>query len=480
MRAISIFIVLIALVSNANGQTYSFDIMQKKSGATVKTLVDDIAKASISKTSSQSYSLDIKLKKSSSALKFSVDDISKITLSSFIMSLSTVASPASVSISTNAATLGANVVSDGNSTITERGVVWSTSYNPTITTNLGKKTSTGTTGLFTVSITGLTLNTIYHFRGYAINSIGTGYTRDTTFTTLLTNLATPSLLTPPKNSYGIGIATDLKWSAVTGVSSYDLQIAADSNFANIISNFTGISSVTKTVNNLAQNAILYWRVRSVKSGDTGIWSNIWNFRTASSALTPPIIIYPLNNAAKVFNYPVLKWDTVAGATNYDVIISDKSDLSNVLFQLTGLDSTSALINKLSISSTYYWKLLARNDTATSEWTSIYKFTTSAVGVGVHSPEEIVENYTLSQNYPNPFNPGTNISYSISEPSFVTIIIYDVYGREIETLVNENQPAGRFVTRWEPRANRGGLSTGVYYYKMRAGKYSEIKKMLFVK
>ena len=94
----------------------------------------------------------------------------------------TVNTPTKTSITLTTATLGGNVSSDGGAAITERGVCWSTSANPT--TSNSKNTSAGTTGVFTVSATGLTSGTTYHYRAYAINSIGTSYSTDDTFTTL--------------------------------------------------------------------------------------------------------------------------------------------------------------------------------------------------------------------------------------------------------------------------------------------------------
>jgi phage gp45-like len=92
-----------------------------------------------------------------------------------------VTTQAVTAITETTATGNGNVTSDGGSTVTERGTVISTSANPTTTDT--KDTATGTTGAFTTSITGLTKDTTYHVRAYAINSIGTGYGSDVTFTT---------------------------------------------------------------------------------------------------------------------------------------------------------------------------------------------------------------------------------------------------------------------------------------------------------
>jgi len=89
----------------------------------------------------------------------------------------------------------------------------------------------------------------------------------------------------------------------------------------------------------------------------------------------------------------------------------------------------------------------------------------------------IEDFELLQNYPNPFNPTTTISYSTPQPGFVELKIYDALGREIQTLVNEFQQAGRYSFDFD--ASR--LSNGVYFYQLKVGsRYSETKKMLYMK
>ncbi len=85
-------------------------------------------------------------------------------------------------------------------------------------------------------------------------------------------------------------------------------------------------------------------------------------------------------------------------------------------------------------------------------------------------------YSLEQNYPNPFNPTTRISYSIAESGFVTLKVFDILGREVSTLVNEVKPAGRF----EVEFNASELPTGTYIYRLTAGNYQTINKMLLLK
>ena len=85
-------------------------------------------------------------------------------------------------------------------------------------------------------------------------------------------------------------------------------------------------------------------------------------------------------------------------------------------------------------------------------------------------------YFLNQNYPNPFNPNTIINYSIPNQSYVTLKVFDVLGREIETLVNEEQAAGIYEIDWNAENN----SSGVYFYRISTGSFSDTKKMLLIR
>ena len=85
-------------------------------------------------------------------------------------------------------------------------------------------------------------------------------------------------------------------------------------------------------------------------------------------------------------------------------------------------------------------------------------------------------YALNQNYPNPFNPSTVISYSISRESYVTIKVYNVLGKEIETLVNENKPAGIYKVKF----NGSSLPSGVYFYRIQAGSFESSRKLILLK
>ena len=93
------------------------------------------------------------------------------------------------------------------------------------------------------------------------------------------------------------------------------------------------------------------------------------------------------------------------------------------------------------------------------------------------PEEIIpDNISLAQNYPNPFNPSTRIPYQLPERTHVTLKVFNLLGNEIKTLVDEEQSSGSYTVNF----NAGSLAGGVYFYRLDAGPYSIVKKMIVVK
>jgi hypothetical protein len=95
----------------------------------------------------------------------------------------------------------------------------------------------------------------------------------------------------------------------------------------------------------------------------------------------------------------------------------------------------------------------------------------------HNTNEIPKSYQLFQNYPNPFNPSTVIYYSLPKTSEVNLTVYDVLGKQVQGLVNnEIKPAGEYSVKFDAT----NLTSGVYYYKLVAGDYSDVRKMIVIK
>jgi len=160
-------------------------------------------------------------------------------------------------------------------------------------------------------------------------------------------------------------------------------------------------------------------------------------------------------------------DTLVQIKNFNL---SKSNPSHLTFNLDGLH----VGDKIKLRATI---------TDTSIYNNVYHYPdTGWVIMNVLPPVMNVENenkpqsYKLAQNYPNPFNPLTRIMYQIPEPNLVTIKVYDVLGNEIETLVKEEKIAGSYYVEFDGSV----LTSGIYYYRITAGAFSQTKKMILLK
>ena len=106
---------------------------------------------------------------------------------------------------------------------------------------------------------------------------------------------------------------------------------------------------------------------------------------------------------------------------------------------------------------------------------------STTNLGVIAQDGIPVQYNLSQNYPNPFNPSTRISFDLVNPGQTTLIVYNLLGQKITTLINHRMDAGHHSLEWNGLDFSGQpVSSGVYFYELRSEKYIARKKMLLLR
>ena len=98
---------------------------------------------------------------------------------------------------------------------------------------------------------------------------------------------------------------------------------------------------------------------------------------------------------------------------------------------------------------------------------------TSVDPGSH---EMPQESSLSQNYPNPFNPSTTIKYALPSATMARLSVYDMLGREVSVLVNEGREAGVHEVRFDA----SGLSSGVYFYRLQAGDFTQTKRLLLLR
>ena len=138
---------------------------------------------------------------------------------------------------------------------------------------------------------------------------------------------------------------------------------------------------------------------------------------------------------------------------------------------TTIDSglTSTYVQALAVSGTY---LLAGTNHGVCR-----RPLSEMIPTGVNdNNNQIPISFALDQNYPNPFNPTTTISFSFPSKSFVTLKMFDILGKEVATIISEEMSAGSYSRQW----NAANMSSGIYFYRLQAGSFTETKKLILLK
>ncbi len=106
---------------------------------------------------------------------------------------------------------------------------------------------------------------------------------------------------------------------------------------------------------------------------------------------------------------------------------------------------------------------------------LYKYNINFIGIQQIS-SEVPKNFILHQNYPNPFNPNTKIEFELPKTSDITFIVYDLLGKEVYKVNEQSKQAGKYAIDF----NAVNLASGIYYYQIDAGYFTQTKKMILLK
>jgi hypothetical protein len=205
--------------------------------------------------------------------------------------------------------------------------------------------------------------------------------------------------------------------------------------------------------------------------------------TAIDASTPLAIHVSNFTASAVENSVKLDWSTISETNNYGFYVQRSTTLQGHFADVsklipgagTSLQSHSYSYTDLNVSpGTYYYRLRDQSTTGVNDYSSLIKV---VAGVeGVKATATLPRVFAMSQNYPNPFNPTTTIAYQLPKESFVKVTLYNALGQEIRTLVNETEQAGYKSVSFDGSS----LASGTYFYRISAGAFTDVKKLVLLK
>jgi hypothetical protein len=267
----------------------------------------------------------------------------------------------------------------------------------------------------------------------------------------------------------------VSWKSIETASMYHLQVSSDSTFNTaFIVNDASVTDTARSVLGLSGQQKYFWRVRGLNAAGTGPFSETRSFTTGFPST--PVLALPTNFLTSAPANGTLAWAKQASAQTYHVQLSTTADFVTTNIDSSNMTDTTVAYANLDGSRIYFWRVAGTNPTGVSNWSDVWRFRTAVPTAVDRSSSSVPTEFSLGQNYPNPFNPETNIQFSVSSARLVQLTVYDVLGRVVAELLNETMQPGTYTLRWNGNAS----PSGIYFYRLTAGNFIDVKKMLLQK
>jgi len=317
---------------------------------------------------------------------------------------------------------------------------------------------------------------ISHLRGWMVGKDGKIF-RTTTGANKVPDA--PVLLSPSNGDTNVHVNAVCSWNYATLATEYRIQIAGDSLFANILVDSNNITSNSFRVFSdiLSYNTHYYWRVNGINNFGSGSWSEIRVFKTSRFPSSPLLISPPLN-AYNISLTPELVWENLGSSIiQYHTQISTNVGFTNIVLDSSGLFQNSFTVPSgiLAYNTMYFWRVRALNSTGWGPYSQKWLFRTVVSNIK-NTSSEIPKENLLFPNYPNPFNSMTNVKFQILKHGNVSLKVFDILGKEVKTLLNEDLQPGTYEVKFDA----GDLPSGVYFYRLSANNYIFTKKLIILK
>jgi hypothetical protein len=199
-------------------------------------------------------------------------------------------------------------------------------------------------------------------------------------------LLPPDLVSPVDQAQDQETTLDLLWRQAVDAVDYELQLAENDIFTDIVLSQTALTDTSLTVGPLLHEAQLYWRVRTTSGPDTSAWSAAWSFTTG--AFLPPVLVSPVDGADDVSVTPLLVWRTAFDADSYALQVARDLDFLDLALDVEGLSDTTRTLDALPRLETFYWRVRSATAEVLSDWSDPWSFTTQALqGPELASPAD---------------------------------------------------------------------------------------------
>lgn len=191
----------------------------------------------------------------------------------------------------------------------------------------------------------------------------------------VTTLLPPQLLLPANNASKQPHTIEFQWTRVEGALTYELQISKSPTFATVYTGRNGLTNNVVIIKDLEPSTTYYWRIKAKNDEGESKWSPVFSFRTSPRPLNTPTLVFPQNDQQNVPTNALLIWNSVDGAKYYSIQVTKTFGFYSIDIEVNNIPDTFYIVQNLDNQTEYFWRVQAYNDSATSPWSAIRRFTT---------------------------------------------------------------------------------------------------------
>ena len=353
--------------------------------------------------------------------------------------------------------------------------IFTGTFNTGVFLSSNNGSSWAQTGLNNQYVISLAANGSNIFAGTYGGGLYLSTNNGTTWTqTSLLSAYVPSLLVVGNNIYagayydGVHLSTNngTTWTqtSLNNLDIYSLAVSGSTLFAGTLLN--GVYISTNNGSNWTQTSLNNHSIQSLFINGTDIYAGTYSsagiYLSTNNGTSWTPTSFPNES---VYSFAVSGNTIFAGSDGYGVYTSTNRG-ANWVQRNEGFLGNLRVFGLCILNGFIY---------AASDYDLYRRPLSDIIGIKPIS-EQVPDHYSLEQNYPNPFNPTTKIKFALTKNSFTNLVIYNAIGREMETIVNEQLNPGTYAVDW----SAGKFSSGMYFYRLKAGDFVDTKKMLLIK